>query len=73
MAQLYFQAFAIAPSPQIQSDIIQNAVDDLLARQGAINKSKMLDEIAGIWSVRKDIPDVRALRTGWRRRRFTPR
>ena len=51
-----------------QSDIIRNAVDDLLARQGSINKSEILDEIAGIWSGRKDLPDVRGLRAGWKRR-----
>jgi Ribbon-helix-helix protein, copG family len=51
-----------------QSDIIRKAVDDLLARQGTINKPEILDEIAGIWATRKDLPDVRKMRTGWRRR-----
>jgi hypothetical protein len=51
-----------------QSDLIRKAVDDLLARQGTIIKSEILDEIAGIWATRKDIPDIRKMRTGWRRR-----
>jgi hypothetical protein len=51
-----------------QSDLIRTAIDDLLARQSTVNKSGIIDEIAGIWATRKDIPDVRRLRTGWRRR-----
>ena len=51
-----------------QSEIIRNAVDDLLARQGAVNKMKILDELAGIWGTRTDIPDIRSLRTGWQQR-----
>ncbi len=51
-----------------QSDLIRQAIDDLLARTGNINKDEILDEIAGIWSNRKEIPDIRDLRTGWRRR-----
>ncbi len=51
-----------------QSDLIRQAIDDLLARTGTINKDEILDEIAGIWSNRKEIPDIRDLRTGWRRR-----
>jgi len=51
-----------------KSDLIRRAVDDLLARQGAVNKTKILDEIAGAWSARNDIPEVRALRAGWKQR-----
>ena len=51
-----------------QSEIIRTAVDDLLARQGTINKPEILDEIAGIWATRRDVPDIRKMRTGWRRR-----
>jgi hypothetical protein len=51
-----------------QSEIIRTAVDDLLARQSTINKPEILDEIAGIWATRKDIPDIRKMRAGWRRR-----
>ena len=51
-----------------QSDLIRQAIDDLLARIGEIDKASILDEIAGIWADRKDIPDVRDLRAAWRRR-----
>ncbi len=51
-----------------QSNLIRQAIDELLAKASGINMSVFLDEIAGIWSKRKDIPDIRDLRTGWRRR-----
>jgi len=51
-----------------QSDLIRQAIDDLLARSGEIDKDRILDEIAGVWANRHDISDVRDLRTGWRRR-----
>lgn len=51
-----------------QSELIRQAIDELLARTGDIDKAAILDEIAGVWSDRKDIPDIRDLRTGWRRR-----
>jgi hypothetical protein len=51
-----------------QSDLIRKAVDDLLARQGAVNKSDILDEIAGVWAAKKDVPEIRKMRSGWRQR-----
>jgi hypothetical protein len=51
-----------------QSDLIRRAIDELLAKTGRIDKIPILDEIAGIWSARTDIPDIRDMRTGWRRR-----
>jgi hypothetical protein len=51
-----------------QSEIIRTAVDDLLARQGTLNKPEILNEIAGIWAARKDIPDIHKMRAAWRRR-----
>jgi Arc/MetJ-type ribon-helix-helix transcriptional regulator len=51
-----------------QSDLIRQAIDELLAKRGTIDKSPILDEIAGVWSDKKDIPIVRELRTGWRKR-----
>lgn len=51
-----------------QSDLIRQAIDDLLARVGATDRSDILDEIAGVWRGRTDTPDVRALRSGWRGR-----
>jgi hypothetical protein len=51
-----------------QSELIRQAIDDLLARTGDIDKDRILDEIAGVWAGRKDIIDIRDLRAGWRRR-----
>jgi hypothetical protein len=51
-----------------QSDLIRQAIDDLLARQGATDKSCILDEIAGVWALKKNIPDIRKMRSAWRRR-----
>jgi hypothetical protein len=51
-----------------QSDLIRQAIDELLAKTVQINKASILEEIAGIWSDRKDVPDIRELRTNWRRR-----
>lgn len=51
-----------------QSDLIRRAIDELMARTIVVDKVSILDEIAGIWSERNDIPDLRDLRAGWRRR-----
>ena len=51
-----------------QSNVIRQAIDELLARTKTIDKGAVLDEIAGIWSTREDLPDIRNLRTGWLRR-----
>jgi Arc/MetJ-type ribon-helix-helix transcriptional regulator len=51
-----------------QSDLIRQAIDDLLARTGTVDRAELLDEIAGIWSEREDIPAVGELRRGWRKR-----
>jgi hypothetical protein len=51
-----------------QSDLIRQAIDELLAKTGGIDKVAILDEIAGIWSQRNDIPNIRDMRTGWRKR-----
>ena len=51
-----------------QSDLIRRAIDEMLAKTSVVNKGAILDEIAGIWSQRNDIPDIREMRTGWRNR-----
>ena len=51
-----------------QSDLIRQAIDDLLTRTGKINKAGIIEDIAGIWENRDDLPDVREMRTGWRER-----
>lgn len=51
-----------------QSDLIRLAVDDLLARTEDSGKSKVIEELAGIWKNRVDVPSVRELRSGWGKR-----
>ncbi|MBN1306386.1 MAG: ribbon-helix-helix protein, CopG family [Chitinispirillaceae bacterium] len=51
-----------------QSDLIRKAIDDLLAVNGKSNKNEIIDDIAGVWADKTDVPDVRDLRTGWRGR-----
>jgi hypothetical protein len=51
-----------------QSDVIRTAIDELLARTGPVDRCAVLDGIAGTWAHRTDLPDIRSLRTGWRRR-----
>jgi len=51
-----------------QSDLIRQAIDALLARFNGPDRKRILDEIAGVWEGRTDLPGVRDLRTGWRGR-----
>jgi len=51
-----------------QSDLIRRAIDEMLIKTSVVNKGAILDEIAGIWSDRKDIPEIREMRAGWRNR-----
>ena len=51
-----------------QSNLIRQAIDDLLAKNGGGDRTSVLDESAGIWSDRDDITNVRDLRAGWQRR-----
>ncbi len=51
-----------------QSDLIRQAIDKLLASTGVFDKSAILEDIAGVWASRKDLPEIRDLRTGWRAR-----
>ena len=50
-----------------QSVLIRQAVDELLFRNESTDVANVLKEVAGIWSDRKDLPDVRELRAGWNR------
>ena len=51
-----------------QSEFIRQAIDKSLLDAINIDKPIILDEIAGIWANREDIPDIRELRTAWRKR-----
>ena len=50
-----------------QSEIIREAVDDLIARSSAASRNAALDAAAGLWRDRDDLPDFSALRQHWDR------
>jgi hypothetical protein len=45
-----------------QSELIRTAVDQFLEQQGAAGRQQVLEEVAGIWRERTDLPDFGALR-----------
>ena len=51
-----------------QSEFIRQAIDKSLLDAIDIDKSVILDKIAGIWSDKEDIPDIREIRSAWRKR-----
>jgi hypothetical protein len=50
-----------------QSELIRDAVDDLLGRFSADRRTAVLDNVAGIWKDRDDLPDFVAVRKQWDR------
>jgi hypothetical protein len=60
------QALAAAAGKP-QSEIIREAVDEMIARSGAAHRDAVLDATAGLWRDRDDLPDFRALRQEWDR------
>lgn len=45
-----------------QSELIRAAVDQWLEQQGGAGRRQVLEEVAGIWRERTDLPDFAALR-----------
>jgi hypothetical protein len=50
-----------------QSELIREAVDNLIAKYSQSRRQKILDRIAGIWKDRDDLPDFEKLRKDWDR------
>ena len=50
-----------------QSEVIREAIDRLIDQAGRNRKESALQEAAGIWRNRKDLPDFRTLRSEWDR------
>ncbi len=50
-----------------QSEIIREAIDRLIDQAGQDHKKTALNEAAGIWKNRDDLPDFRAIRSEWDR------
>jgi Arc/MetJ-type ribon-helix-helix transcriptional regulator len=50
-----------------QSELIREAVDQLIDRAGSGRRDVVLREAAGIWKDRTDLPDFKAVRAEWDR------
>jgi hypothetical protein len=50
-----------------QSELIREAVDDLVGRFSKTQRQAVLDRAAGLWKDRADLPDFDALRKQWDR------
>ncbi len=50
-----------------QSELIREAVDHLIDQAGDKRRKIVLQEVAGIWKDRTDLPDFVEMRTEWDR------
>ena len=50
-----------------QSELIREAVDELISRYSDSRRQEILDNTAGIWKDRDDLPDFVKLRREWDR------
>ena len=50
-----------------QSELIREAVDHLIEQAGVLRRDAVLNQAAGLWKHRTDLPDFHSLRTGWDR------
>ena len=50
-----------------RSELIRQAIDDLLAKHADARRAAVIKATAGIWKDRKDLPEFAALRKEWNR------
>ena len=50
-----------------QSDLIRESGDRFIEQAGRSRREAILNEAAGIWRNRSDLPDCEAMRAGWDR------
>ena len=50
-----------------QSELIRQAIDNLLEQSADARLEAAIDAVAGMWKDRKDLPDFEALRREWDR------
>jgi len=50
-----------------QSELIREAIDRLIAQTNKIRCQAVIDNAAGMWKDRKDLPDFSATRRSWDR------
>jgi hypothetical protein len=50
-----------------QSEIIRQAIDQMISRSSKSRRDSVLDRVAGVWKDRNDLPDFAAVRGQWDR------
>ena len=50
-----------------QSELIREAVDEFLVKRSQTSRQQVLNDVAGIWQNRNDLPDFSELRIEWDR------
>jgi len=50
-----------------QSELIREAIDQLIEKTSRKRRNIVLNEAAGIWKNRSDLPDLESTRSGWDR------
>jgi hypothetical protein len=50
-----------------KSELIRDAVDNMVGQFSKVRRNAVLDNAAGLWKDRDDLPDFDALRTQWDR------
>lgn len=50
-----------------QSELIREAIDQLIAQTGKNHRKIVLRKAAGIWKDRTDLPDFKSIRAEWDR------
>jgi predicted DNA-binding protein len=48
-----------------QSELVREAIDQLIDQAGSRRRDVVLREAAGIWKDRTDLPDFKAVRAEW--------
>ncbi len=56
-----------AATGKAKSELIRQAVDNMLAQTGKVRRDAVLDQVAGLWKDRDDLPDFAVVRKHWDR------
>lgn len=54
-------------SDKSMSELIREAIDEYIAERESRDRLNVLDDLAGIWKDRRDLPDFSEMRTDWDR------
>jgi metal-responsive CopG/Arc/MetJ family transcriptional regulator len=50
-----------------QSELIRDAIDRLIDQESREHRKRVLQQVAGMWKDRKDLPDYKKNRASWNR------